>query len=73
MNLLNKKLIDKLKILEDIDKQYMLNIKSRKKNEINGNNNDNCKKENFNKIYSGFLTKKNFLIMMEKYLCKIIM
>ena len=78
MNLLNKKLIDKLKILEDIDKQYMLNIKSRKKNEINGNNNDikknndNSKKENFNKIYSNFFDEKKFSyydgkILMQNY------
>lgn len=51
MNLLNKKLIDKIKILDDIDKQYILNIKSKKNNELNGNNsdiknnNDNCKKK----------------------------
>ena len=56
MNLLNKKLIDKLKILDNIDKQYMLNIKSRKNNRLNDNNNDiknnndNPKKENFNQI-----------------------
>ena len=78
MNLLNKKLIDKLKILEDIDKQYMLNIKSRKNNEINGNNNDikknndNSKKENFNKIYSNFFDEKKFSyydgkILMQNY------
>ena len=66
MNLLNKKLIDKIKILDDIDKQYILNIKSKKNNELNGNNsdiknnNDNCKKENFNKIYSGFFDEKKF-------------
>ena len=78
MNLLNKKLIDKLKLLEDIDRQYMLNIKSRKNNEINGNNNDiknnndNSKKENFNKIYSGFFDEKKFSyydgkILMQNY------
>ena len=76
MNLLNKKLIDKLKLLEDIDRQYMLNIKSRKNNEINGNNNDiknnNFNKENFNKIYSDFFDEKKFSyydgkILMQNY------
>lgn len=78
MNLLNKKLIDKLKILDNIDKQYMLNIKSRKNNELNDNNNDiknnndNPKKENFNKIYSNFFDEKKFSccdgkILMQNY------
>lgn len=66
MNLLNKKLIDKLKILDDIDKQYKLNIKIQKNKELNGNNkdiknnNDNSRKENFNRIYSCFFDEKNF-------------
>ena len=78
MNLLNKKLIDKLKILDNIDKQYMLNIKSRKNNGLNDknndikNNNDNPKKENFNKIYSNFFDEKKFSyydgkILMQNY------
>lgn len=68
MNLLNKKLIDKIKILDDIDKQYILNIKSKKNNELNGNNsdiknnNDNCKKKISIKYIRVFLTKKIFLL-----------
>ena len=38
MNLINKKLRDKLQLLDDIDKQYLSSIKKRKNNEVNENN-----------------------------------
>ena len=77
MNLLNKKLKDKIKLLDDIDRQYMLNNKNRKNNDNSNNNdnkniNDNIKKENFNKIYSCFFDEKKFAyydgkILMQNY------
>ena len=77
MNLLNKKLKDKIKLLDDIDRQYMLNNKNRKNNDNinnndNKNSNDNIKKENFNKIYSCFFDEKKFAyydgkILMQNY------
>ena len=64
MNLINKKLRDKLQLLDDIDKQYLSSIKKRQNNEVNENNKinnlnsiDMLKKtnyENFDKIYSDF-------------------
>ena len=68
MNLLNKKIKDKIKLLDDIDKQYIPKIQSKtKKNENqiqneksdeNNNSFENLKKqknENFDEIYSNFV------------------
>ena len=69
MNLLNKKLKDKLKALDDIDKQYIINIKNKKtqptkncepNNSINSI--DIIKRtvnEKFDKIYSDFILNEN--------------
>ena len=46
MNLLNKKLKDKLQLLDDIDKQYLNNSKKRENNTVNEKNKIN----NINKI-----------------------
>ena len=68
MNLLNKKIKDKIKLLDDIDKQYIPQVQSRpKKNFIpvqNKNSNENVnsaeliknsKNENFDQVYSNFI------------------
>ena len=57
MNLLNKKLKDKLKLIDDIDKEYMLKVK----NNNNKNSMENIKNsqiEKFDKIYSNFSDEK---------------
>ena len=68
MNLINKKNKDKLKILDDIDKQYLMNTKNKNNNicENIDNNNINsieflktASKEKFDKIYSGFMLDEN--------------
>ena len=69
MNLLNKKIKDKLKVLEDIDNQYITNIKNennnmKKHNKINDNLSSidiikRTNNENFDKIYSDFFLKEN--------------
>ena len=68
MNLLNKKLKDKIKTLEDIDKQYITSMKNnnhtfKKSHNINHLNSiDLLKKttnENFDKIYSDFYLNEN--------------
>ena len=76
MNLLNKKIKDKIKLLDDIDKQYVPKVHvhaKTKKNDIinkkenfNENNNlikfiKNSKNENFDKIYSNFILSGNML------------
>ena len=68
MNLLNKKIKDKIKLLDDIDKQYNPHVQSQpKKNYIpmqNKNPNENInsveliknsKNENFDQVYSNFM------------------
>ena len=68
MNLLNKKIKDKIKLLDDIDKQYNPHVQSQpKKNYIpmqNKNQNENVnsvelikisKNENFDQVYSNFM------------------
>lgn len=64
MNLLNKKLNDKLKLIDEIDKEYMLKAKNNN-NDDKTNNNMNSMKiiknsqiENFDKIYSNFSDEK---------------
>ena len=69
MNLLNKKLKDKLKTLDDIDKQYIINVKNKKNHtskncEPNNSMNsiDIIKRtvnEKFDKIYSDFILNEN--------------
>ena len=64
MNLLNKKLKDKLQLLDDIDKQYLNNSKKKENNNVNEKNKinnintieiyKNSRNENFDKIYSDF-------------------
>ena len=69
MNLLNKKLKDKLKALDDIDKQYIINVKNKKSHTAK-----NCERNNsmnsidiikrtvnekFDKIYSDFILNEN--------------
>ena len=74
MNLLNKKIKDKIKLLDDIDKQYLIPTKtktqkkifSKNKNEYNMHTNStedikNTKNENFDKVYSDFLINGNLL------------
>ena len=74
MNLLNKKIKDKIKLLDDIDKQYIPQVQSKpKKNEIPFKNETqniyidsienikNAKNENFDKIYSNFILSGNIL------------
>ena len=74
MNLLNKKIKDKIKLLDDIDKQYIPKIQSKtKKNENqiqneksdeNNNSFENLKKqknENFDEIYSNFVLNGHLL------------
>ena len=67
MNLLNKKYNDKLKILEDIDKQNKMNEKN-KCNNIGKNINNNINfieylkketSEKFDEIYSDFILNQN--------------
>ena len=65
MNLLTKKLKDKLKLIDDIDKEYIINAKNKNShasNNIGRNSNlssieflKNTANENFDKIYSDFL------------------
>ena len=68
MNLLNKKLKDKIQLLDDIDRQYFPKEDSKRKIEqipINKDNNDiylnsiermkNTKDENFDNVYSNFI------------------
>ena len=68
MNLLNKKIKDKIKLLDDIDKQYNPHVQSQpKKNYIpmqNKNQNENVNSveliknstnENFDQVYSNFM------------------
>ena len=67
MNLLNKKLKDKLQLLDDIDKQYLNNSKKKENNNINEKNKinnintieiyKNSRNENFDKIYSDFFSQ----------------
>ena len=69
MNLLNKKLKEKLKTLDDIDKQYIINVKNKKSHtskncEPNNSMNsiDIIKRtvnEKFDKIYSDFILNEN--------------
>ena len=68
MNLLNKKLKDKIKTLEDIDRQFITNIKSdnhiSKKQYNNSNLNSiellkKTKNEKFDEIYSDFYLNEN--------------
>lgn len=69
MNLLNRKLKDKLKALDDIDKQYIINIKKNKNHTTKNyeqNNNINSidiikrtVNEKFDKIYSDFILNEN--------------
>ena len=74
MNLLNKKIKDKIKLLDDIDKQYIPKVQIKKrKNEIPFRKEDpniymnsieimkNSKKENFDKVYSNFILSGNLL------------
>ena len=65
MNLLNKKLKDKLKLIDDIDKEYMLKVKNNNNNVDKNNNNMNLNEiiknsqiQNFDKIYSNFSDEK---------------
>ena len=69
MNLINKKYEDKLKIIDAIDRQYLMNAKN-KNNDTNKNierNNNinsiellkNATSEKFDKIYSDFLLNEN--------------
>lgn len=69
MNLLTKKIKDKLKLIDDIDKEYIINAKiknSHTPNNIGRNNNSNSiellknvTNEIFDKIYSDFLLNDN--------------
>ena len=65
MNLLNKKLKDKLKLIDEIDKEYMLKVKNNNNNVDKNNNNKNSMEniknsqiEKFDKIYSNFSDEK---------------
>jgi len=64
MNLLNKKLKDKLKLLDELDKEYMLKVKNNNNDNKNNNNMNsmeiikNAPLENFDKIYSNFSDEK---------------
>ena len=49
MNLLNKKIKDKIKLLDDIDKQYIPKVKSK-----TGKNNIPIKKENDDEYINSF-------------------
>ena len=68
MNLLNKKIKDKIKLLDDIDKQYIPQVQSQPKKNFNRMQNKNLneninsieliknsKNENFDKVYSNFI------------------
>ena len=74
MNLLNKKLKDKIQLLDDIDRQYFPKEDSKRKIEqipINKDNNDiylnsiermkNTKDENFDNVYSNFILDDKML------------
>ena len=74
MNLLNKKLKDKIQLLDDIDRQYFPKEDSKRKIEqipINKDNNDiylnsiermkNTKDENFDNVYSNFILDDKIL------------
>ena len=73
-NLLNKKIKDKIKLLDDIDKQYISKVEIKKrKNEIPFKKEEpniymnsieimkNSKKENFDKVYSNFILSGDIL------------
>ena len=73
-NLLTKKIKDKIKLLDDIDKQYISKVQIKKrKNEIPSRKEDsniymnsieimkNSKKENFDKVYSNFILSGDIL------------
>ena len=68
MNLINKKLKDKLKIFDDIDTQFLINLKNKNSHIEKSNNNNNLNSieilknatnEKFDKIYSDFLLNEN--------------
>ena len=72
MNLLNKKIKDKIKLLDDIDKQYVPKIQSKTKKNENLLQNEKTdedinslerlkktEKENFDKVYSNFALNGN--------------
>jgi len=69
MNLINKKLKDKLKVLDDIDKQYIIKGKNKNNNTTKNNNRINninslemlkkATNEHFDKIYSNFILNEN--------------
>ena len=64
MNLINKKLKDKLKQLDDIDKQYLIKSQNKNKNNINSNIDSieilrNLNNQHFDKIYSDFILNEN--------------
>ena len=72
MNLLNKKIKDKIKLLDDIDKQYLIPTKTKTQKKIFSKNKYNMhtnstedikstKNENFDKVYSDFLINGNLL------------
>ena len=74
MNLLNKKIKDKIKLLDDIDKQYVPKIQSKTKKNENLLQNEKTdedinslerlkktEKENFDKVYSNFALNGNLL------------
>ena len=76
MNLLNKKIKDKLKVLEDIDRQYIINITNENSNKrnnskINTNNTNSIDRikrtnqEKFDKIYSNFFFDENTYLYNE--------
>ena len=72
MNLLSKKLKDKLKVFDEIDKQYIMNIKAKNNptahNLARNKSNNSTEvikkttKEKFNKIYSDFYLNENVFI-----------
>ena len=83
MNLLNKKIKDKIKLLDDMDKQYIIptNSKTQKKNfpkkngEINIYTNQfqdikKPKNENFENVYSNFLINGNIIFGNKKQMKK---
>ena len=74
MNLLNKKIKDKIKLLDDIDKQYVPKNQSKTKKNENLLQNEKSdedinslerlkktEKENFDKVYSNFALNGNLL------------
>lgn len=63
MNLLNKKLKEKLKLIKELDKEYMLKVKNNNNDKNNNNMKSNeiikiAQKENFDKIYSNFMDER---------------